>query len=130
MAMLVEGNGASSVRAHDNKRPGRRWNVPGAGTGDIPPMQDHPNGGPPASAAASVEHEHDVQRAVLLALLAAPSDHGEPVSTLAAAIHQPRAAVQDAVELLAWIGLLHKRGRAIRATAAAMHLAELWPVPR
>jgi hypothetical protein len=93
-------------------------------------MQDHPNGGPPASMAAMVEDDRDVQRAVLLALLTTPSDCGEPVSTLAAAIRQPRAAVQDAVELLVWIGLLHQSGPAIRAAAAAKHLAELWPVVR
>ena len=92
-------------------------------------MQDHPIGGPPARR-GSPDAERDVQRAVLLALLTAPSDHGESVAALAVATRQPPMAVRAAVELLVWIGLLHQSGSSIRAAAAAIHLIELWPLPR
>jgi hypothetical protein len=94
-------------------------------------MQDQPIGGPAAATAtAPSEDDRDVQRAVLLAMLTTPSDGGEPVAAIAAAISQPPAAVREAVDLLIWIGLLNRSGCAVRAAAAALHVAELWPVPR
>ena len=92
-------------------------------------MHDHPIGGPPARP-GSLEAEPDVQRAVLLALLPAPCDEGESVSAIAVATRQSPAAVRAAVELLVWIGLLYQSGPSIRAAGAAIHLTELWPVPR
>ena len=92
-------------------------------------MQDHPIGGPPARR-RSLEGDRDVQRAVLLALLPAPSDHGESVRRSRWPHASPRRRSARAVELLVWIGLLYQSGPSIRAAAAAIHLAELWPVPR
>lgn len=93
-------------------------------------MQDHPIDGSRFGGRRLNPHEVAVDRAVLHALLADPSESGEPVGTIASAAGHPVDRVEDAVDFLAWMGVLDKNGTLVRASGGTLYLAELWEVAR
>ena len=115
--------------AHDRKRPGRRWNVPGAGTGgrsllcstslcaDRP--RPHRSFGSPA---------HDIQRQLLLELVTTPPPRATNwtgwLARWAPLGARSRPPSQDLVDA----GLAECDGDTVRASAAALRFEALWPI--
>ena len=70
----------------------------------------------------------EVQRLVLLELVADPPARGDPLAELAARLRQPFADVAEAVETLRGLGLAEREGDVVRASPAARAFDALWPV--
>ena len=91
-------------------------------------MQDQPNDGSGCGGHRLNPQEVAVDRAVLGALLADPADTGERVATIARAVGHPVDQVEDAVNFLAWMGVLDQSGPLVRASGGTLYLAKLWGV--
>jgi hypothetical protein len=91
-------------------------------------MQDHPNPGMRSSASCRTDVEQRVQRWVLLELVTAPPPRGDEVLKLAGSLDELETDIEAAVDALVAVGLAVRCGDRVRATAAALHFDELWPV--
>lgn len=91
-------------------------------------MQDHPIDGLPHRGHRLNPREVAIDRAVLSALLADPSDTGQRVRTVARALGHPTDLVEDAIDFLVWLRVLDQNGPRVRASGATMYLAQLWDV--
>lgn len=107
-----------------------RERLPGPTQEGLAPMQDHPIDGSRYGAHRLNPREVAVDRAVLRALLSDPSDSGERVATIASAVGQPPDRIEDAVDFLAWMGVLDRNGPLVRASGGTLYLAQLWEVVR
>lgn len=93
-------------------------------------MQDQPIDGSQHGARRLNPPEVAVDRAVLRSLTSDPSDSGESAAAIARAVGHPVDRVEDAIEFLAWLGVLDKKGSVVRASGGTLYLAELWEVAR
>jgi hypothetical protein len=72
--------------------------------------------------------QHRVQRAVLLEVVSWPPKEGDDLTAMAARLRHSLRDVEIAVDSLAEVGLVSRRGKRVWGTRAAMRFDVLWPI--